>query len=86
MKKTFKRTLALLMTLIMLFTALPLTVFATQTEEPVVDNSSETQISSDSGMGKIVNNLTENEANSNFFVSDVTISDKKATVEYSRIS
>jgi len=83
MKKTFKRTLALLMTLIMLFTALPLTVFATQIEEPVVDNSSETQISSDSGMGKIVNNLTENEANSNFFVSDITISDKKATVEYS---
>lgn len=80
--KNVKRVLAVFLIVLTLFTCIPLSAFAVNQNQ---SNSVETQTTyaDDTGMGKIINNLTDEKVdnNSGYVISDLTVKDKIATVK-----
>lgn len=83
MKNAFKRTLAILLTVVMLMSIAPISVFA-KGDEAVSKAETDAQFADDTGMGKIINNLTPTDGgatNTNYVISDVVVKANVATVK-----
>ncbi len=88
MKKMSKRIIAAIVTAIMVFTAIPLSVFATETDATVTQGNNDVSVTATNSLGAMLTDTLETagmEPDGDYTITDLTFESNTATVSYLNI-